>query len=372
MKNVQILKVFIASPGDVIGERGIVGVVIDQLNKDIGDIFNVRLQLVNWENSTSPSIQGVDAQDIINKQIDDDYDIFIGVLWSRAGTKTARADSGTIEEFERAYNRARSGGNVEVMFYFNESPISPRDMDLDQLKLIKDFKSRIGEEGVYYWSYEGIDSFESFLRAHLTMKLKNWNTNHTSVIVADQQEDFEIEDEDEDGLLDLYTTLTQKAFYLNVNFNSIESLVTEFAKDITLRTEKLAAMENATDIKAMKIAISRIAIIMNSFASKFEPESKEMSTHLNEFLDAFSKSVSIIEEVDGSLATNPELVNMTEEMFSALKGSEKAIDEIKEMLGTIPPIQKDLIKAKKRIMNLFSDMNRLMSTAASVLEDMIS
>ena len=36
-------------------------------------------------------------------------DIFVGILWSRIGTATADAVSGTVQEFEEAYWRMFSG-----------------------------------------------------------------------------------------------------------------------------------------------------------------------------------------------------------------------------------------------------------------------
>ena len=46
---------------------------------------------------------GTDPQGVVNEEIGDDYEIFIGPLWSRFGTPTPRAFSGTQEEFERVY-----------------------------------------------------------------------------------------------------------------------------------------------------------------------------------------------------------------------------------------------------------------------------
>ncbi|MYD31374.1 MAG: DUF4062 domain-containing protein, partial [Nitrospira sp. SB0661_bin_20] len=62
------------------------------------------MDVVRWETRTTPGF-GKDPQDVINKQISDAYDIFIGIMWTRFGTPTPRAGSGTEEEFLRAYDR---------------------------------------------------------------------------------------------------------------------------------------------------------------------------------------------------------------------------------------------------------------------------
>lgn len=44
---------------------------------------------------------GSDPQAVINEQINDDFDIFVGLLKGKFGTPTPRAGSGTEEEFRR-------------------------------------------------------------------------------------------------------------------------------------------------------------------------------------------------------------------------------------------------------------------------------
>ena len=62
------------------------------------------LDLLRWETHTRPGI-GQSAQDVINPQIGDDYDIFLGMFGIRFGTPTREWQSGTEEEFRRALSR---------------------------------------------------------------------------------------------------------------------------------------------------------------------------------------------------------------------------------------------------------------------------
>jgi len=103
-KRVTILRVFVASPGDVDEERRSLEDVIRELNLIWTKQKEVMLELVEWETHVHPGFSA-DAQAVINDQIADQYDIFIGVLGTRFGTPTGRAASGTEEEFERAYTR---------------------------------------------------------------------------------------------------------------------------------------------------------------------------------------------------------------------------------------------------------------------------
>jgi hypothetical protein len=126
-KNITQINVFVASPGDVIEERNAFDEVLDEVNTVLGPIHSCTLNLKKWETDTHPSF-GEDAQDVINRQINDDYDIFIGIMWVRFGTPTNRAKSGTKEEFERAYEKYKQGQLIDLMFYFKNTPIEPNSI----------------------------------------------------------------------------------------------------------------------------------------------------------------------------------------------------------------------------------------------------
>ena len=54
MSSVQILRIVVASPGDVQPERDALPVVIDELNKGIADEKGLRLELSRWETDSHP------------------------------------------------------------------------------------------------------------------------------------------------------------------------------------------------------------------------------------------------------------------------------------------------------------------------------
>jgi hypothetical protein len=143
-KTHTILEVFIASPGDVSPERAVLEGVVSEFNLTWGDKHKVHLELVKWETHSRPSF-GEDAQDVINTQVGDSYDVFLGIMWGRFGTATARAESGTEEEFARAHERLRNGDNVQIMFYFKDAGISPSQMEGEQIVKVQAFKKEIAE-----------------------------------------------------------------------------------------------------------------------------------------------------------------------------------------------------------------------------------
>lgn len=171
---VELLKVFVASPGDVSAEREVVREVIDDLNRSVAPEKGVMLQVVGWETDARPGFGG-DPQSLVNAQIVDmtQYDLFVGVLWDRFGTPTTRAGSGTEEEFDRAVEANRRGRRPEIMFYFCQRPTAFRSPDQAAQKgKVLEFRSKLQQQGLT-WDYHGVDEFRRLLTKHLSLWLRN-------------------------------------------------------------------------------------------------------------------------------------------------------------------------------------------------------
>jgi hypothetical protein len=146
----RTLRVFVASPSDVAEER----VALRRLICDINDVLsyldparNLRIELVGYETDSYPDYGS--PQDVINRQIPVDYDIFIGIMWKRCGTPTKSAPSGTIEEYRRACEKRKQGGLPRVMFYFCDQPIAiPSKEELVQLEKVIEFRREVNEIGL--------------------------------------------------------------------------------------------------------------------------------------------------------------------------------------------------------------------------------
>ncbi len=132
-----VLQVFVASPSDVAEERTTLDSVIAELNRTWAGSLRIAFDVWKWETHARPGFSA-DAQAVINAQVPDDYDVFIGILWARLGTPTGRAISGTVEEFERAYARFKATGSVpEIMMYFKDAPLAPSKIDSDQFAALQ-------------------------------------------------------------------------------------------------------------------------------------------------------------------------------------------------------------------------------------------
>nr|WP_256377869.1 DUF4062 domain-containing protein [Synechococcus sp. PCC 7502] len=90
-----------ASPRDVTDERKIVREEIARWNSIHAESKAIVLLPTDWETDATPN-SGVSAQTAINRQLVDSCDLLIGIFWTRIGTPTLDAESGTIEEIERS------------------------------------------------------------------------------------------------------------------------------------------------------------------------------------------------------------------------------------------------------------------------------
>jgi diguanylate cyclase (GGDEF)-like protein len=182
MANLKRLSLFLASPGDTEEERKIVRGVVDELNLGVARAASVYLELVQWETHARPGA-GEDAQDVINRQLPA-ADLFLGILWRRFGSPTKRADSGTEEEFNRAYDSWHTRGKPEILFYFSRRPYFPASLEeLTQLEKVMRFRSRLEKQGVLYWVYDDATYFAAFVRRHLTSAILDRGRNEASGVL---------------------------------------------------------------------------------------------------------------------------------------------------------------------------------------------
>jgi hypothetical protein len=164
------LRIFIGSPGDVGEERDLVSLIVEELRRNVAKLVSVELETVRWETHAWPAV-GADAQDVINREISD-YDVFVGVMWKRFGTPTKRSQSGTVEEFERAFEYFSKFARPKIMFYFRTKPFYASDLaDLRQFKRVLEFKRTLQKSGVLFWEYAEPIEFERRFRQHLTNKI---------------------------------------------------------------------------------------------------------------------------------------------------------------------------------------------------------
>ncbi len=213
----QVIRVLIASPSDVDDDRDVAVQVIQKWN----DLHSAERQVVilpvRWETHSVPEY-GLRPQGALNRQIVDNCDMVIGVFWTRLGTDTGEAASGTIEEIERV-----AAANGDVMLYFSQVKQDPALIDVQQLQKLREFKERIRLTALVE-SYRTLGEFQDKLSRQLDIKIREWMVafNPQGGAYAPPHTVIEFEFADPMTGKSLGKTLARKHKYLN--FTGFETL----------------------------------------------------------------------------------------------------------------------------------------------------
>ena len=96
----ETYRVLIASPSDLAEERQAATEAINDWNSQHASAESVVLLPVKWETHATPQ-SGVRPQQVINDQLVRNSDILVGMFWTRFGSNTGVAESGTVEEIDQ-------------------------------------------------------------------------------------------------------------------------------------------------------------------------------------------------------------------------------------------------------------------------------
>ena len=164
MKRITIA---VASPSDVSQEREAVRKVFTNWNDKNDHAF---LHPKMWEFAV-PEL-GDHPQNILNTKIIDLSDLLIAIFWSKIGTPTQNAPSGSIEEI---YEFIKKKGAQRVMLYFCKRDL-PNDIDPVELAKLNVFKSEMRTKGLFH-QFTTVQEFERDLYPHIDAKVGQFLSN---------------------------------------------------------------------------------------------------------------------------------------------------------------------------------------------------
>jgi hypothetical protein len=374
-RSTTVLQVFVASPSDVAEERETLEAIVAEVNRLRSTNSGIRLELVRWETHVRPGF-GSDAQAVINAQIEDNYDIFLGIMWTRFGTPTPRAGSGTEEEFNRAFERFQRNSNaVSLLIYFKEAPVDPNLIDLDQLAAVRRFKQRVQELGGVYGTFQTLEEFQSLLRAHLASEITEWERHLTTSLAPEvlttQVAPTTIEDAnlvtemqvDEDlGFLDYIETAEEQFVASTEAVNRIGEALQILGSRMNERTVQVNSLQRpdgSYDVHAARRVAMRTAQDMEQFVARVTVETPIMAEALQRGIQAFGSASSFAlaagESARGSLK---EAVNNVAQMVGAMASSRTNLSDLRTIVAGLPRMQRDFNVAKR---NTIAALERLLS-----------
>lgn len=354
-RTVVTYKIFLASPSDVKEEREIVKKVIETYNQ-IHSCDNIMLELLCWEDSTYPSF-GDYPQDVVNSQIGDDYDVFIGILWARFGTPTLEYKSGTEEEFYRAYERYNNGDDVELMVYRKDERVSPSAIDAEQLKKVNSFTSKVADLGGYYFTFTGKEQFHDMLLKHFEgvirdlEKRRNHRRQKTPlatntctierVLVKAGREMW--------GLLEYSEFIVCTCSEVKANVDRISNLTEKIGTDMQFHTRELNIIRNSNTLHFKSILINT-ARDMNKYAKAIDEPNTIWYAKYLEVQQAIKEMIDIAE----GLVSEKEweaLIDNLRDMNSGMGNAYSAMRQLYSAVNRLPKISQPLILAKLNVCN---------------------
>ena len=164
----KILRVFLASPGDLKDERIAIRDVVIEFNESWADALGYQIDLMGWEDTVSRVGR---PQDIINQELDK-CDLFIGMIWRRWGTPPdidGEYTSGFQEEFDRSVARRERDESPEIALFFKEISDDLMDDPGDDLKKVLNFRQQIiSEKKILFQEFPTDKEIEELARKCIT------------------------------------------------------------------------------------------------------------------------------------------------------------------------------------------------------------
>ena len=178
----EVYNVMLASPNDVSDERKIARDIIIDWNYIHASTRKIVLLPLSWEHNSVPSM-GKRPQVIINDQVLKNADILVGIFWTRIGTPTGKAISGTVEEIDEHIESGKP-----TMLYFSKKKIDPDGIDPEQYKAVSNLKKEYQAKGLTT-DFDSSEDFRSKFQRHLSMKLNEpeYLTTKSEIILLDDE-----------------------------------------------------------------------------------------------------------------------------------------------------------------------------------------
>ena len=377
-----VVRVFVASPDDVLAEREAVEEVVQELNTTWSSTIGVRLHVVRWETDSRPGVS-TDAQQVINEQIGDDYDIFLAIVWSRMGTPTPRADSGTGEEFRHALSRSRAHpDSVRIMVYFKDAPVPPSQVDIEQLQRVRRFQEELRDAGILFRRFIEPEEFGKLLRIHLSKEAQSFPASSGTGTPPSPPEDHgsdrspqtNILDE-EDGFLDLLEVATGGMESANAVAERLAEFVQEFAARMSTNAEELRGLQAtpSQSLGATKSIVNRAAADLDGFAAQIDADLPVFQRSYSQAMESYGRAAALLTDFQvgdrdhvGQLRRSLDVIG---KMRDAMTDTRLHMRTFRDTIGRMPRLTTALNRAKRRGLEAMDRFDRQFDVAVNLAKE---
>ena len=376
-RNETILSIFVASPDDVPEERDRVDSVVNEINSTNARRMGIRLEVLRWERDVAAAAIKEDVQAVVNDQIPQDHDVYLGIFWHKIGSPTSRSESGTVEEYERAKARFEHDPNsVHLMLYFKDAPPLNMDkFDPDQYKKVMAFRKRVEKE-VLYRVFGDADSFANTIRSDLTKLTYDMASASASAVgIAGRQlggggEASEVGDDEDEGYLDLLESFEEETDSLNSTLYRMSDAIADIGSKFIKMTEELTTLKSS--IEGRDLSTNEIKRYRSQLQQVFRRSSKEMESftkrirhdiplfrrHLDKSVSAFTKAAPIYldlnkgEDKDGWSDVITSLLNAMTDMLKSMEGFRDSVDTLPRVATSLNRIKRQTNRVLQEVVDV--------------------
>jgi hypothetical protein len=363
--NTKRVRILVSSPSDVQSERDALETAINELNLSRPN-SDRRFELIRWETHGSPQA-GPDTQAILNQQLTNDCDIFLGILWHRLGTATPRADSGTVEEFDRAYARfEKNPSDVAIMFYFKTASPPLEDIQPEQLARVREFRETLKKKALYQ-QFSSLDEFTSLVRIHLARWLNalEHQDNSNRGARATPSKD----DEKSQGILDLFERANTNMKVMMEIANRLAGRMVSLGNDTkshTSRLTSLASTGTVPPVREVRRVVDSMAQLLGDFANQVSAELSPMRNASRESFDSFGLGAQIAIESGVDASRFSDNVTAILNFANTADGVSSQIETFRETIRSMPRMTSPLNRARRNCLDSLSALKSELTGTANL------
>ena len=256
------------------------------------------------------------------------------------------------------------------MFYFNDSPVSPSELDLEQYQKIYEFRKSIGKQGVYYFTYKKTEDFQSFAQMHLGKVMEDFGNNWGKGLEAaekiddvenepkeDISVDAQIEEDVEAGFLDSIISTVEDLKSAQESMNRMASLLQELNTKTTENTEEINKLPKPYNPVEARLLVDRQAGYWDEFAKRVEAELPILSARFRSGMQSYTKSAQLL--VDFESKDKDMVIGALEaikNLKSVAKSSQESTGNFKAAIQRIPRMSVKLNHAKRYILRVIDNI----------------
>lgn len=416
-KNITLLTVFVSGPSDVDTEKEALRSVVTEISERLMRTHGVQLRVVGWPNDVRPGVN-VDLQAEINRQVGNDFDIYLGILGTRFGTPTGNAGSGTEEEFEQGLERLRGDSrSLRVLFYFKTGMADPYNLEIDQFQKVKAFRAGLPSRGILYRDFKDTPDFVQMVKTHLVnlvsdewrdgqwLPIPGFDENSSRQVTttttppsqdphsedetgaADALVDSSDDGDEKDlGLLDYMAGFHEETTATNQTLEQISKNTARIGQEMHERTAEIDALQKQHEegqyvggsraqqelVCNARRVVDLAAQNLGDFVQAMVPSVEEYRTHSRAMFTHLRNALHAQSELGN--APDEDSQQALETLISSVKSAQDSTTRFQDTIDSVPALSGKFKRAKKRaatiLGKLIAEMSLTMDEAQKTLDSL--